>query len=150
MHRWAVFSPELQKNSAPCVWFIGCLSASVKRLMASIEGPAGDFLSEVGQARTVPAVNVGAVGGPENLLLQKFASASQAALASRSVRAVHWSWHRQEKVPPADAGRIHAGKKSDGSQVDDLQRDALSPLGARSQRLVQVIRVRWRETVTMR
>src|SRR5512135_2047157 len=36
-----------------------------------------------------------AVGDAEVLLMQRFASASRAALAAQSVRAVHWSWHRQ-------------------------------------------------------
>src|SRR5512142_2867795 len=61
----------------------------------------GDFLSEGGQARTVSAVDAEAVGGTELLLLQRFASASRAALAVQSVRAVHWSWHRQRESPPA-------------------------------------------------
>src|SRR5512135_3560369 len=58
-----------------------------------------DFLSEGGQARTVSAVDAEAVGGAELLLLQRFASASRAALAVQSVRAVHWSWHRQRESP---------------------------------------------------
>src|SRR5512135_1568859 len=62
-------------------------------------GP-GDFLSEGGQARTVSAVDAEAVGGAELLLLQRLVSASRAALAVQSVRAVHWSWHRQRESPP--------------------------------------------------
>src|SRR5512142_214497 len=54
-----------------------------------------DFLSEGGQARTVSAVDAETVGDAEVLLMQRFASASRAALAAQSVRAVHWSWHRQ-------------------------------------------------------
>src|SRR5512135_1331954 len=49
----------------------------------------GDFLSEGGQARTVSAMDAEAVGGAELLLLQRFASASRAALAVQSLRPVH-------------------------------------------------------------
>src|SRR5512135_1641248 len=68
----------------------------------------GDFLSEGGQARTVSAVDAEAVGGAELLLLQRLASASRAALAVQSVRAVHWSGTVREKVPNIDtAGEFH-------------------------------------------
>jgi hypothetical protein len=45
-----------------------------------------DFLSEGRQARTVSAVDAGAVGGAEVILLQRFASSSRAALTAQSVR----------------------------------------------------------------
>ena len=68
---------------------------TLDRRFVETGGTVRDFLSEGGQARTVSAVDAEAVGGAEVLLLQRFASASRAALAAQSVRAVHWSWHRQ-------------------------------------------------------
>ena len=64
------------------------------RVMVPYQHEQGDFLSEGGLARTVSAVDAEAVGGAEILLLQRSASASRAALAAQSVRAVHWSCHR--------------------------------------------------------
>src|SRR5512142_2351558 len=69
------------------------------QLIPSLDSRVGDFLSEGGRARTVSAVDAEAVGGAELLLLQRLASASRAALAVQSVRAVHWSWHRQRESP---------------------------------------------------
>ena len=59
-------------------------------------------------------MNIGAVGGPEILLLQRFASASQAALAAQSVRAVHWSWHRQRESPRGNTVEIAVTRCSSG------------------------------------
>src|SRR5512135_790522 len=67
----------------------------IEHTVEELVAQRGDFLSEGGQARTVLAVDAEAVGDAEVLLMQRLASASRAALAAQSVRAVHWSWHRQ-------------------------------------------------------
>src|SRR5512135_3249278 len=82
-------------SGPPCVPGTGKHPQNTKEALILRLSTGRDFRSEGGQARTVSAVDAEAVGDAEVLLMQRFASASRAALAALSVRAVPWSWHRQ-------------------------------------------------------